>query len=215
MKFLYGLGGANVPVIKEFELSNPNEAIGAGEALKCTNRGLVGKNVDGKYIGVAAEDHSGKEDILNPRANGNKIRIDITKDAVYSVPMMKLTAVADGSPITFVCEGGFITGNHTTFSLMLISKGEGSTNTDAVGSIRKIDYVNTSSSNYVYEIETGSTPCIGDVYALVPYVGFKGGVDNSYKGMEFCSDTGTELTVVSIDKVSLMAEVKFNDSLFN
>lgn len=215
MKFLYGLGGANVPVIKEFELSNSAEAIEAGQALKCTNRGLVGKNVEGKYIGVAAEDHSGKEDLLNPRANGKKIRIDITKDAVYSVPMMKLTAVANGSPITFVCEGGYITGNHTTFNLMLISKGEGSTNTDAIGSFRKIDYVDTTNPNYVYEIETGSTTCIGDVYALVPYIGFKGGVDSTNKGMEFCADTGTEFTVVGINKTDATVEVKFDSGLFN
>ena len=215
MKFLYGLGGANVPVIKEFELSNPAEAIEAGQALKCTSRGLVGKNVDGKYIGVAAEDHSGKEDILNPRANGNKIRVDITKDAVYSVPMMKLTAVANGSPITFVCPGGYVTGNHLVFSLMLISKGEGSTNTDAVGTIRKIDNVTSSGSNYVYEIETGGTTCEGDVYAVVPYVGFIGGVDNSYKGMDFCSDTGTELTVVGVNKTDATVEARFKAGLFN
>ncbi|MBQ8759517.1 MAG: hypothetical protein IJZ20_07475 [Clostridia bacterium] len=212
MKFLYGLGGANVPVIKEFELSNASEAIEAGQALKCTNRGLVGKNVTGEYIGVAAEDHSGKEDLLNPRANGKKIRIDITKNGVYSVPAMRLTAVENGTSTTLVCENsGYVTGNLTLFSLMLVAKGEGSTNTDSIGKVRKISDI-TTGTNYTYEIEEGGVTCKGDVYAVIPYVGFIGGVDYDYKGMNLTDDLDAALMVTGVNKTDATIEVKFNDS---
>ena len=179
MKFLYGLGGANIPVIKEFEISK-NMKIEAGGVIRCTTDGVLSHSAVGSCIGVAAEDHSGKEDILNKRANGTKLRVDITKDAVYSVPAPRVTAVT-GTKNSFTCAATGISNNLSNGYVVLVQKGENSENTDSVGVRRRIDSVTISSGTATFNVTSGAKISQGDIYAIIPYVGFKGMVAEDHK----------------------------------
>lgn len=206
MKFLYSLGGGNIPVIREFDIV-ANEKFSAGQIVRISTDGYIAKDALGGCIGVAAEDHTGKKDILNERNNGTKLRIDITKDAVYSVDAVKVSATG-GSATTMTCSSNVLSGNLTGAKLVLVQKGENSENTDSIGSVRKVQNVSVSGDVATANIENGSRICAGDVYAVMPVYGFKGCVSDDGEGFAFASDDIiTDLYVVNYNTDTLTLEV--------
>ena len=206
MKFLYSLGGGNTPVIKEFDIGS-NTKFEIGKVVRCNSDGTIGHKCVGGCIGVVAEEHTGEKDILNERSNGNKLRIDITKNAVYSVPAMKVTATA-GSTTTLVCSSAGIASSLSGATVVLVRKGENSENTDLVGSERRVETVAVSAGNATFTINNGAKICVGDVYAIFPVYGYKGVVADDGKNFAAaCSDVVTNLYVVNHDKKQLTLEV--------
>ena len=206
MKFLYSLGGGNIPVIKEFDIA-ANVKARSGQVVRVSGDGYISKDALGGCIGVAAEDHTGEKDILNERNNGTKLRIDITKDAVYSVDAVKVSATG-GSETTMVCSSALVKGNLSGAKLVLVQKGENSENTDSVGSVRKVQNVSVSGEVATAYIENGSKICAGDVYAVMPVCGFKGCVSDDGEGFAFASDDiVTDLYVVNYNTDTLTLEV--------
>ncbi len=214
MKFLYGLHGANIPVIREFDIASKTK-IQAGMIVRCSADGIVSPNSIGNCIGVAAEDHSGEKDILNERSNGTKVRVDITGGGVYSVPAPKFTSSQAGTATTFICENTDANSSPIGSSLMLVAKGGNSTNTDSVGTMRKIWNVTVASGKTTMTLENGGASCEGDVYALIPYCGFKGNVANDNKNFTTSSGTGVSLTVIGYDEKTACLEVLLGAKLFN
>ena len=215
MKFLYGLYGANIPVIREFEINNKAK-IEAGMIVRCSADGSnISPDATGYCVGVAAEDHSGEKDILNARADGTKVRIDVTGGGVYSVPAPRFTASLDGTAASIICSAESVNSNIAGSRLMLVAKGENSTNTDSVGTMRKIIEVVSGTDNVTIKIESGGVSCKGDVYALIPNCGYKGFVAEDNKS--FSTDTATDisLTVMGYDEKSASLEVLLGSKLFN
>ena len=128
MKFLYSLDGANIPVIREYDIE-ANNKFKKGQVVKISTDGIISIGAAGGSIGIAAEDHTGEKDILNERNNGTKLRIDITRDAVYEVDAPRLVATG-GSNTTLICSANGITTNLTNSKLVLVHKGENSENID-------------------------------------------------------------------------------------
>ena len=206
MKFLYSLGGGNIPVIREFDIDSKTK-FESGKVVRISTDGIIGHGSIGGCIGVAAEDHTAEKDILNERNNGNKLRIDITRDAVYSVPAMKLTATS-GSETTLICSSEGLAASISSGTLVLVQKGENSENTDSVGSERKVQSVSISSGNATVTIDDGARICAGDVYAFFPTYGFKGVVADDCSNFAFAgTNVVTELYVVNYDKKNLTLEV--------
>lgn len=206
MKFLYSLGGANIPVIREFDIDAVTK-FENGQIVKISTDAVLAPDAPGGCIGVAAEDHTGEKDILNKRNNGSKLRIDITRDAVYAVNAPKLTATG-GSASTFVCNASGITTNLSKSKLVLVRKGENSENTDSAGSVRKVKTVTVSGSTATFTVDAGSVICEGDVYAVIPEYGYKGYVSDNGKDFGFAmSSVSPELYVVNYDTDTLVLEV--------
>lgn len=213
MKFLYSLYGANVPVIKEFDIRN-NLMIQAGEIVRCSSDGDISPASIGECVGVAAEDHSGKEDILNARANGTKLRVDITGGGVYAVPAIKLTASKTGTATTFICTSSKINNSINKSKLVLVQKGDNSTNTDSVGTERTITNTTTTGDDTTITLSNGGVSSEGDVYALVPYTGFRGNVAEDGKSFTVLTGTGVGLVVMGYDKNTACLEVLLGDKIF-
>ena len=206
MKFLYSLGGANTPVIREFDIDS-TENIEKGQAVNISTDSIISVGAIGGCIGIAAETHTGEKDILNERNDGTKIRIDITRNGVYSVPAPKFTATS-GSTTTFVCNSEGVTTNLANSVLVLVSKGENSENTDSVGSVREIQSVSVSGTVATLTVESGSTISEGDVYAVMPVYGFTGYVGDDGKSFSCAMKSNvTKLYVVNRNTDTLSLEV--------
>lgn len=215
MKFLYGLYGANIPVIREFDIDG-NLKVEAGSIIRVSTDGSkISPTAIGYCLGVAAEDHSGEKDILNARSNGKKLRVDITGGGVYSVAAPRFTAIAGGTATKAVCENDGYTTSLVGSCVILASKGENSTNTDSVGSIRKITGVSVADGVATISLSDGGVVCEGDVYAIAPVTGFKGNVADDCKGFGFSTGTGVTLSVIGIDKANLCLEVLLGSKLFD
>lgn len=206
MKFLYSLGGANIPVIREYDIE-ANQKFKKGQVVRISTDGIISIGAVGGSIGIAAEDHTGEKDILNERNNGTKLRIDITRNAVYEVDAPRLVATG-GSKTSFVCSSTGITTNLEKSRLVLVHKGENSENTDSAGTARVINSVAVSGTSATFTVSDGGVISEGDVYALIPKYGFAGNVvdrDGSFS----CSSTGNTTTayVVNYNTDTLTLEV--------
>lgn len=214
MKFLYGLAGANVPVIREFDIA-PTEKFVKGQIVKCSPEGEVSGDVIGTCLGVAAENHSGKEEFLNERANGNKLRVDVTSDGVYAVDAPRLVAVKKCTATTFSCYADNLNDKLEGAKLVLVEKGENSSNTDFIGSVRTVSAVAFASTTMDFTINAGGIPDTGDVYALIPPTGFVGCVADDKCGFVCASSsTGTSLKVVGGNEKTACLEVVITGKTF-
>ena len=127
----------------------------------------------GGILGIAAEFHSGTEDALNLRANGEWIRVcdNPTLICECAAPTIK---AASGSATTIVPETGDVDASAADDAfnnavLVLKSKAASSTNTDALGTqIVVTDYAKTGT---VMTKASGGAPGAGDVYEVYPVIG--------------------------------------------
>lgn len=149
--------------------------IDAGAVVKLSGGKVVlaAAAESGGILGIAAEFHSGKEDALNLRANGEWIRVCDNPTLIFecAAPMIK---AASGSATTIVPETGDVdaAAADDAFNnavLVLKSKAASSTNTDAVGTqIVVTDYAKTGT---VMTKASGGAPSAGDVYEVYPVIG--------------------------------------------
>lgn len=176
MKYLYSLSGNDL--VLEFPI-HPNVAVNKGDPISfdySTNPGTVYSAVGSDFFGVAAEDHSGVEDDFNPRSNGTKLKVICPPDGVYEMecPVFTVNYASECTSTSIHlqgCECEDVGGLY----VMLVKKGESSTNTDKIGVLRKVvaiqhDYEHSNA--YIVTVNTGGVGCQGDQYALVPSVGF-------------------------------------------
>ena len=214
MKFLYSLGGGNIPVIREFDIK-ANTKFKKGQIVIISTDAEIAPNVIGGCIGVAAEEHTGEKDILNERNNGTKLRVDITRDAVYEVKAPKITATK-GTATTLVCSADGITTNLANSRIVLVHKGENSNNTDAAGTVRNVQSVAVSGTEATFTIDNGGIVSEGDVYALIPKYGFVGNVDR--RNSDFCcASSGSTVSayVVNSNTETLTLEVLIKKDFIN
>lgn len=206
MKFLYSLSGGNIPVIREYDIE-ANAKFKKSQVVKVSTDGIISIGAAGGCVGIAAEDHTGEKDILNARNNGTKLRVDITRNAVYEVDAPRLSATG-GSKTTLVCSANGITTNLANSKLVLVHKGDNSENTDSAGTVRQISGVTLSGTSATFTVSEGGVISAGDVYALIPKYGFMGNVGGS-DGSFSCASAGdtTNAYVVAYNTDTLTLEV--------
>ncbi len=214
MKFEFCAGGANVPVIRDFEVNKTAE-IYEGQVV-CLTDGVIDEAVeDGIVIGVAAETHTGKEDVLNARANGNKIRVNISPDAVYSAKAKTLTANSANGATLIKCTTSEFSSSVTGGALVLVEKAENSTNTDKVGAERKVTAVAVSGGVATFTVSDGGVACEGDVYAYYPEMGGVMTLDNTKCGFApVNADCDVEIKAVGRNTQTGEVYFKLENSLF-
>lgn len=183
MNFLFNLSGANAPLIKEYDIA-PETKVEAGEVVGIENS-LVNKasQCDG-MLGVCAETHTGKHDELNSRADGNKVRVIIAPDAVYSAKAPVYTAESGTETTVTVPSAGLgisVNGGYA----VLVSKAANSANADIVGTKRRISACSVTGDTAVVTVENGGIASKGDVYMLIPDIGGKLSLDTDGKSICF------------------------------
>lgn len=212
MKFYQKLDGQITKSAREYDIAY-NANIKAGSLVKLSEGKVISAVAaeTGALLGVAAENHSGAADALDPRANGTKILVCDDPSAVYQCKAPEVTA-ASGSATTLVFTAGqyFAADDFNGGYVKLISKASDSTNTDEIGKVRAItDYAVTASTSGTFTLESGGTPSAGDVYAVFPPVGFaKGNLNSDRTGLVLSASASLPLRVIGADvgmgKINLM-----------
>ncbi len=213
MKFLYGLAGANVPVIKEFTVKSDCKIM-AGEVVFLNGDGVVDSEGD-ILLGVCAEDHTGVKDILNERADKENLRVDITKGGVYEMACPVITAQADGTSATLVCDKELIDETAAGSYLAFVKCGEGSANAEKQGNIRKIISVTSADDVATVTLEDGESTFEGDEYVFIPKTGFEGSVGEDNNSFVATASGSYKLKSVKCDIGTYKLQAVFTDALFN
>lgn len=185
---------------REYDIASATE-IKEGQLVKLS-AGLVvacATTETGAILGIAAENHLGAADAINPRANGTKILVWDDPDLIMAckVPVFEATG---GSATTVTTDelGAFAADDFNGGKLVLIEKASGSTNTDAIGTVKDItDYAYAASGTVsTFTVASAGTAVDGDKYALYPPVGLaKGALDS---GIAKWVATGVSCTSLKI-----------------
>jgi len=180
MKFYQKIDGAVHVSAREYDVAY-NADIKEGQLVKLSE-GLVtaaATNETGALLGIAAETHSGAADALDPRANGTKLMVIDDPDVVMQCKAPEVAALegtATTLPVTVL--KAFAADDFNGGYVKLVSKAEGSTNTDAIGTVRRItDFApdDATPTKGILTLESGGAPYAGDVYAVFPPIGFAKG----------------------------------------
>jgi len=163
-----GLTARNYPIASA-------TAVARGQVVKLS-AGLVVSAAaaeTGAILGVAAENHPGTADVLDPRANGTEILVYDNPGLIFECPAPVITA-ASGSATTVVPAAGDVDSSSANDAfndsvLVLISKAAESANTDPVG--KRIPVTDYTASGTVIAKASGGVPSAGDKYEVYPTLG--------------------------------------------
>lgn len=218
MKLYQKADGGVLKSVREYDIA-ASTAIKRGQVVKLTE-GLViaaSASENGRILGVAMENHSGAADALDPRANGTKILVCDAPDAIFACPVPVVTA--SGGSATTVTASTLAAFSNDDFNggyLKLIEKGAGSTNTDPIGTVKRItDYAyNSTGTVSTFTVASGATACSGDKFELYPPRGFaKGNLDSGIEKLILTATAGLPLKVVGrnedASEIYLMANAHF------
>ncbi len=183
MKFSLHLNGATTPLILEYDI-DPTKAVHTGEIVGLSDGTVVSADEADAILGIAAEEHTGVHDELNARADGNRIRVCVSPDAVYETSLMYFEATG-GTATTLQTTSVGLSASVKSGRAVLVSKVVGSTNTDRVGDSRRIGAVSVSGGTATVTLSSGGVPCAGDMYMFVPDAGDELALDATGKGVCF------------------------------
>lgn len=213
MKFTFNASGANAPLIREYDIAS-STAIHAGEVVGTADDLLVKADSADSVLGVSAEEHTGKHDPLNARADGTRLRVNIAPQAVYEAALPCFTATG-GTATTLVTAASGLSTSLASGCAVLLSKADGSTNTDSVGTSRRISACAISGSAATITLASGGTPAAGDIYRIIPDVGDELVLDASGMGVAFYrAATTVKFICVYTDKARGTVGVKLKAPLF-
>ena len=171
-KFLTDISGfnraftADVPIAKETKITK-------GQIVKIVSNKAEAR-IPGPYLGVANETHTGEYDAFNPRNNGELINVVISPRAVYAVEAPVLEFKTVGANETKAVSPAFVVYTTTDFvggSLIFLSKGPTSGNTDKPGEIRQITAYDVPTRTLT--LTEGGIIGVDDKYAYIPPIGFR------------------------------------------
>ena len=184
MKVFQKADGSVLFSAREYDIAY-NTAVKAGQVV-ALSEGLVvvaAANITTQILGIAAENHSGVADAMDPRANGTKIMVYDDPLLIFQCPV-PIVAATGGSATTMTAStlAAFSNDDFNGGYLVLVEKAAGSTNTDPIGKVDRItDYgYNSTGTVSTFTKASGGTPYEGDKYAVYPPIGFrKGNLDST------------------------------------
>ena len=192
-----GLTARNYPIAY-------NTAVSKGQVVKLSGALVVtaGASETGAVLGVAAENHPGTADVLNPRSNGTEILVYDNPELISECPV-SVIAAASGSATTIVPASGDVSASvandgYNGAVLVLIGKASGSANTDPVG--KHIDVADYTASGTVITKASGGAPSAGDKYEMYPAIGSTiCGLDSDRQRLVVSATGATALRVIGHD----------------
>jgi len=214
MDYKYNLYGNGNPDFHEWDIAT-GTVIKKGQVVKLA-AGLVVLAVVAEtaaILGIAAEDHLGSADTLNPRSNGLKIKVYDSPGAVFSSKAVSELTATSGSGTTFAATGLalYADADFVNGYLILTTKGGASTLTDPVGTIYKVTGFTAATKLFTGVFPGGASA--GDKMILIPPMLFaKGNFDATLQTIDYITAaTGTEAKVVDVDLK--MKEIYWSPSL--
>lgn len=189
MKYLYNASGANQPFIKEFKIAE-NANLKRGEAVSLVNGNIVAYQPSAGLAGICAEDHTGQADTFHPRSNGPGVYVNVTPFGVYSTRAILLTAGTGSTATKMIFTNGNLVAAAGALDgsvLKLVQKAGGSTNADAIGTVRTIS--GSAGADHGVTVTSGGVAAAGDVYAFFPATGIS--------SLAICADDSSTLDIAS------------------
>lgn len=184
---------------REYDIAK-STVIQEGQLVKLT-AGLV-EACDGTAapLGIAAENHSGAADALDLRADGLKIKVWDAPDAILrcAAPVEAATG-GTATTVTFSNLAAFADDDFIGGYLKLVKKGADSTNTDAIGTVKRITDSAYAASGTVttLTVASGAAACAGDEFEIYPPIGFKkAALDSTKQKIVLTSVAASKLKVV-------------------
>ena len=215
MKFFQKLDGGVHVSAREYDVAS-DTAITEGQLVKLSGGSVVSADAGetGALLGVAAENHSGAADALDPRANGTKILVIDDPDAIYqcrAIPVAQGSGAASATTLIArsVDLAAFADDDFNGGYVKCVEKDASSTNTDPVGKVRRITDFTAASKTFT--LESGGTPCEDDVYEVFPPVGFaKGNLNSAKDGLVLSATANLPVRVtgadVALGKINVMVK---------
>jgi len=201
MRVFQNLDGGPIIAFREYDIAAAT-AVKPGQVV-CVTEGLVVPAVaaqTGAILGVAAEAHPGVADALNPRANGTRILVYDNPKTLFrcAAPIMAATG-GTATTVLMTTLAAFSADDFNGGWLVLVEKAAGSTNTDAVGTVKRItDYAyNATGTVSTFTVGAGATAAAGDKYAIFPPFGFaKGNLDADIAALVLTATAALTMEVV-------------------
>jgi hypothetical protein len=200
MKVHQNVDGSVLFSSREYDIASAT-AITPGEVV-CLTEGLVTAAAAGQsaaILGIAAEAHTGVPDALNIRANGTRIRVYDNPGLLMRCAAPQAAATGGtATTVTMTALAAFSADDFNGGFLMLVSKADGSTNTDPIGTVKRItDYAyNATGTVSTFTVASGAVAAAGDVYAIFPPIGFrKGNLTASRDGLTLTATAALALKV--------------------
>lgn len=165
--------------------------------------GVLNTDANG-LVGVTAENHTGAEDPLNGRNNGEKILVYDNPEAVFAVKAPIFTASGGSATTVTAADTAVACSTADAFNggfVRLAEKTAGSTNTDQIGQVRKVgDYAQASDVS-TFTVASGGTANSGDKYEVYPPIGAKSvmALDSTARKVVLTTATLANMVVVGHD----------------
>lgn len=196
--------GGTVISEREYDIA-PSTAIKCGALVKLAD-GLITPVSDGEtgpILGIASEHHSGASDALNARSDGNKILVIDAPNLIFTSPAFEIEASGgSATTVTATTLGAYSADDFKGGYLMLVKKAEGSTNTGAIGEVRRIESSSYEAVGTVstFTVANGAAAFAGDTYKLFAPIGLaKFGLSADKDALTCAAVDTTSVKVVGYD----------------
>ena len=201
MNPVYSSSGEQITGINEYEIASAT-AISIGQVVKLTNNKVVLAVVGetSAILGVAAENHSGAADVLNPRSNGLKIKVYDSPNQIFESPVFRATATS-GSTTTFAATAlaTFADSDFVGGKLKYVAKAAATTNTDPIGTVYDVT-ASTGSTKLFTFAAAGGAFVAGDICEVYPPTGFaKGNLDSGISKLDLTATASLPVEIVGYD----------------
>lgn len=170
MDYYMNDAGLGVPCIREYETAVQKD-LAKGTVMTLTGGKAAVAAASSAVLGLLAEDYRTVKDPLNPRSGSGRVRVIVSPGTICRQKHLSVTVAEAGSAVSLKLAGLTAPSEANAFAggyIRLAYKPENSDNTDFVGKVRKI----TASSSTTLTVDSGGTPCVGDVYEILPPAGF-------------------------------------------
>lgn len=172
-----------------------NAAIKAGQVVKLSGGKVISAIAaeTGAILGIAAENHPGVSDALNPRANGTEILVYDNPELIFECPAPTFEAAGGSSTTVTAAAADVACSTADAFNGGVLVSPEG---------IRReiADYAQADSVS-TFTVASGETAEEDDVYTLFPPVGAVGvfNLDSTFTGVVLTGAGCTKIKVVGYD----------------
>lgn len=212
--YMNSTGSASL-CIKEFEVQTDCDLKKGTVLVLSEGKATVATDSATEILGVLAEDYKVESDEFNYRNGSGLVRVIVSPGAIYREDAIEAPLTEAGTDTSITISGLTMPSAQNAFRggyVKLVSKDASSTNSDEVGSTRKI----TASSGNVLTLENGGKACIGDVYAILPPASFSHlALCDGATGYTFAAEANSTVRLTRCDKDLGIYELCFKSTLYN
>lgn len=164
MRAFQNAGGHVGLTAREYPVA-ADTAIAAGAVVKLSGGKVVlaAENESGAILGIAAESHPGREDAMNPRADGRAILVYDNPELIFECPAPAFAA-SGGTATT-------VTAAAAAVACTTADAFNGGVLLDEKGGVRSIADFASASGTATFTVPSGAVAAAGERYRLFPPMG--------------------------------------------